>query len=246
MLDIYNGDPHAHVRSDLDALSAEIEKLDDVKRETLFALVAADRALIEAEHRLASARKVVHERQTVYHEAMVVHRKFNPPLTQQDLIADALAAQRGVVKPSPEAKLKALAATVAKLEKAAKADRDDKDVADKLKAARTELAIAELPARVLDANNALAEAQAEVNKAYRAVKDAEPTRNEASAAWFAVNSDRVTHLDLVRGAAKATADQARAAKAKEPVTTGPKVWPLEKNLMARGAQRKPRTYFGVR
>jgi hypothetical protein len=243
MLDIFDG---PHVRSDLDKLATDIEALDDVKREKLFALVAADNAVREAEDRLASARKVVHDRQTAYHEAMVVHRKYYPPVTQQQLIADALASQRGEVKPSTEATIKALTATVAKLEKAAKSDRADADVVEKLKAARTELAIAELPSRVIDANNALAAAQSEVTKAWRALRDVEPARGEAIAQWMLANSDRVTHLDLVRGAAKATADQIRAAKAKEPVTKGPKVWPLEKNLMARGAQKQGRTYFGPR
>jgi chromosome segregation ATPase len=244
MLDIFDG---PHVRSDLDTLSAEIEALDDVKLEKLSALVAADNAVREAEDRLALARKSVREKQAVYHEAMVVHDRYHKPLTQQQLIADALASQRGVVKPSTEANIKALAATVAKLEKAAKSDRADADIAEKLKAARAELAIAELPARVLDANNALAAAQSEVTKAWRALKDAEPPRGEAIVGWLEVNRDDVTtHLDLVRGAARATAEQARAAKLKNPEPAGPKVWPLEKNLKARGAQRSPRTYFGPR
>jgi hypothetical protein len=245
MLDIFDG---PHVRSDLDTLSAEIEALDDVKLEKLSALVAADNAVREAEDRLALARKSVREKQVVYHEAMVVHGRYYKPVTQQQLIADALAAQRGVAaKPSAEANIKALTATVAKLEKAAKSDRADADVEAKLKAARTELAIAELPARVIDANNALAEAQSEVTKAWRALRDAEPARGEAIVGWLEVNRDDVTtHLDLVRGAARATAEQARAAKLKNPEPAGPKVWPLEKNLKARGAQRSPRTYFGPR
>jgi hypothetical protein len=51
---------------------------------------------------------------------------------------------------------------------------------------------------------------------------------------------------LVRGAARATADQARAAKAKEPPQIWPRISKVDQNLMARGAQKQGRTYFGPR
>ena len=245
MLQIFDG---ANVRNDLDTLAAEIEALDDDKREKLFGCVKANADKCTAEANLASARAAVRDLQIVYHNAQAEFQKWNPPPSHQQLLADAIAAQNGRPKPSSGVNVRKLADKVAALEKKARANRDKPEIEAELVAARKEHAIAAQPmkakAALDDAHNALAVAQANVTKAYRALKDAEPVNNAAIADWLACNADRVTHLDLVRQAATRDAERALAAKAAEPKPTGPKVWPYEQHLKSKNALRKPRTYFG--
>jgi len=247
MLEIF--DALGNVRSDLDTMSAEIEALDDAKREKLFACLSANAVKREAEANLASARKTVRERESAYHDALTAHNRIKPQ-THQEALADAIAAHNGMPKPSAEAKAKALADKVVALEKKARANRDKPEIEAELMAVRKEHAIAAQPLKTKAAlqasNDALAVAQANLVVASRVLKDAERTNNAAIADWLAANTDRVTHESLVRAAAMRDAERALAAKAKEPAPTGPKQWPLEKNLIARGAEKSKRTYFGAR
>ncbi|WP_298107422.1 hypothetical protein [Bradyrhizobium sp.] len=241
MLEIF--DAFGNVRSDLDKLAAEIEQLDDVRREKLFGVVSANAAKREAEENLALARITVREREAAYHTALATRDKFNPPQTHQQALQAAIAANNGQTKPSADESLKKLADKVAALEKKTKADRKPEHEAE-LMAARKALAIARQPMVLAEANNALAAAQSNVVKASRALKDAERANGEAIAAWLSANTDRVTHESLVRDAAMRDAERALASKAKEPEPAGLRVWPLEQNLTARGAQKSKRVYFG--
>ncbi len=241
MLEIFSQSGSDHVRDDLDTLAAEIEKLDDNKREKLFACVSANAAKIEAENNLASARKDVREKEIAYHQALETRNRYAPPQSFQSALQDAIAANNG--KPKPVLDLKKLADRVASLERRAKSNPE---LQTELGAARKELAIARQPMILQAANDALAVAQGTVIAASRALREAERDYNRAVEQWFAANADRPTHESLVRDAARRGAEQALAKKAAEPPETGPKVWEKQRVMQARGQERKPRTYFGPR
>jgi len=238
-LEIFNA--FGDVKSDLDP--ADVEKLDDGLRAKLFAVVEANTAKRDAEAALQAARADVRQRENEYHAALTNLQKFQPPQSFQEALQASIAASNGRAAKPSSVDVRVLAKKVSDLERKAK---DKPELATELPAARKELAIARLPAILEAANNTLATAQANVVACSRNLREAERDNSEAIASWIAAQTDRPTHLDLVREAAKRDAERLLAKKAAEPPQTGPMVFPLEQHLKAKGQERSKRTYFGPR
>lgn len=239
MLDIFDG--HGNVRSDIGDLAEDIEKLPDGLRTLLFKVVEANSTKRDADAALQAARADVRRLENEYHAALTNLRKFQPPQSFQEALQASIAANNSGRAAKPAVDLKKLADKVAALEKKAK---DKPELQTELAAARKELAIARLPAVLEAANNALATAQAHVVACSRHLRECERDNSEAIAAWLGAQTNKPTHESLVRDAARRGAEEALAKKASEPPQTGPVVWPLQAHKMAKGAERKPRTYFG--
>lgn len=241
MLEIF--DRFGDVRSDIADLADDIEKLPDGLRTKLFAVVEANSVKRDAEASLQAARADVRRRENEYHAALINLQKFQPPQSFQQALQASIDANAGRAAKPSSVDVRVLAKKVADLERKAK---DKPELATELAAARKELAIARLPAVLEAANNALATAQATAVTCSRALREAERENSTKIAEWIAAQTDRPSHIDLVRQAAARDAERALAKKASEPPETGPKVWEKQRVMMARGQERKPRTYFGPR
>jgi hypothetical protein len=239
------------------AHEADIQALPDgPAREAFFALLKADTENKDGQDHFVAARKAVNEKSAAYDKALAENEKLNPPQNQAQLVAEVVAAHRGVkIAPKGEAAIAAAKKIVDRLTKElARADEKSKaQIEAKLDQAKVALALAEKPAKAKEALHhavtALALARDTLIKANADARKLQQDYGKAVLNWLAVNPDKKSDLQVRREAADAS-NQRIAAQIKAKPPTGRKVWPIEQVLQNAGRARKearqPRTYFGPR